>query len=75
MGRGGGNNAKCQKYLNEKTRIKNKTEELEKRISKFKDEVKDKIKKSSLIGREKEGFKKEDFKFRPRRRPNVERPA
>jgi hypothetical protein len=62
------NNAKCQKYLNEKKRIKNKTEELEKRISKFKDEVRDKIKKSCLIGREKEGFKKEDFKFRPRKK-------
>jgi hypothetical protein len=61
----GRNEKKCQKYLNEKRRIKNKTKILEMGISKIKKEESiNAIIKSCRIGREKEGFKKEEFKFR-----------
>lgn len=61
-----GTSPKYQKYLNSRMRIKNKTKNLEKRISKIKDEKsKENFIKSCKIGREKEGFAPEKFKFNP----------
>lgn len=66
MAKKSGNN-KCNQYLNNKTRIKNKTHKLEKRLklSTLPQETKDKILKNCRIGRNAEGFKKENFKCLP----------
>ena len=60
-----GSNTKCQNYLNNRTRIKNKTRKLEKRLkfSTMQEETKGKVIKNSRIGRKAEGFAKEMFKF------------
>lgn len=50
-------------------RIKNKTRKLEKRLNSMINETsKEHVKRDCRIGRKKEGFKKEDFKFRPPKR-------
>ena len=68
----GGNNIKCQSYLNNRTRIKNKTRKLEKRLrnSELKEETKDKIRKHCRIGRKAEGFVKESFKYLSSKKEN-----
>ena len=68
----GGNNIKCQSYLNNKTRIKNKTRKLGKRLrnSELKEETKDIILKNSRIGRKKEGFSIEKFKCSSSKKEN-----
>ncbi len=45
---------KCQRYLNAKRRIKNKTRKLLKQIKNLKKETQEKILKHSKIGRKKE---------------------
>jgi hypothetical protein len=45
---------KCQRYFNERRRIKNKTRKLLKRIKNLKKETQEKILKVSKIGRKKE---------------------
>jgi len=59
---------KCQKYLTGKVRIRNKQKELDRRLKRLtKEESKDAIIKSCRIGREKEDFKKEEFKFKAKK--------
>jgi len=45
---------KCQRYFNERRRIKNKTRKLLKRIKNLKKETQEKILKHNKIGRKKE---------------------
>lgn len=47
-------NTKCQKYFNERRRIKNKTRKLEKRIKNLSPELQEKIRKNCPIGRKRE---------------------
>jgi hypothetical protein len=56
MGRGGSgkDSAKCLAYLNSRKRVKNKAEELEKRIMHLKPEAQEKIRKACPIGRGRE---------------------
>jgi hypothetical protein len=69
----GGTNAKCQRYLTNRTRIKNKTILLEKYIESKKDETaKENIRRSCRIGRKKEGFTPEEFKRRKKHVENSE---
>jgi hypothetical protein len=69
MGKIGRNVKKCQRYLNEKRRIKNKTEALEKRVKTLtKEEAIEHIKKVCRVGRKKEGFQPEDFKFKKKKK-------
>lgn len=68
MGKRSGTNAKCTQYLNNRTRIKNKTEKLEKRLKNIKDEKSiTNIKRDCKIGRSREGFPKEAFKFKEKK--------
>jgi len=84
MSKGRVNNPKCQKYLNERRRIKNKEQKLAKLIEHFnKERIKEiltkkgkfprirrpieNIIKSCKIGRAKEGYPREDFKFKQRK--------
>lgn len=60
-------NKGSEKFLASRTRIKNKERKLTKRIKNFKPETQDKIKKVCRIGRKKEGFQNEAFKFMPRK--------
>jgi hypothetical protein len=64
MAKGKSGNNKCQSYLNNRTRIKNKTRKLEKRLkhSSMSQDKKDKIIKNCRIGRKAEGFQIESFK-------------
>jgi len=50
----GRNQKKCQRYLHERKRIKNKTRELLKSIKNLKKETQEKILKVTKIGRRKE---------------------
>jgi hypothetical protein len=69
MGKGS-TNPKYQKYLNNKTRIKNKTIKMEKRLKTIKEEkTRNKILEVGRIGRKKEGFKTEQFKCKPPKKP------
>jgi phage-related protein len=62
-----GINKKCQTYLNNKTRINNKIAKLERYIERHtKEASKVNILRSCRIGREKEGFKQESFKHKPK---------
>lgn len=73
MGKGGSSNKKCEQYLNNRTRIKNKTHKLEVLLSKItKEESREAVKKASPIGRKREGTVREkkrkniiEIKFHP----------
>ena len=72
MAKRSSNNPKCQRYLAERRRIKNKTKKMENRLKTLKKETSiEHIKRDSRIGRTKEGFQKEDFKFRERKKNGI----
>lgn len=67
MGKKTSTNAKCQRYLSERRRIKNKTADMKDRLDSIKIQTGEEVMKHCRIGRAKEGFVKEDFKFKPRK--------
>jgi hypothetical protein len=71
MGKGA-TSPKYKKYLDNKTRIKNKTAKMEKRLKTIKEEkTRNKILEVGRIGRKKEGFKVEDSKCKPCKNPKI----
>jgi hypothetical protein len=58
----------CERYLNEKRRIRNRTHKLNIQIKSIKETAKEVVIKNSRIGRNREGFQVETFK---QNRPKV----